>query len=164
MRACLIASDEHRRPLSVREVQQAQALHRAAPGRALATTPKPLTWPEDLVETLAEILADALLADIRTYPNLENVQANSGSRRLTRSAYAPREAGSRHEATPESISGSGKSRNRAARQEHLPPPRKTARGPPDLETTRTQPRLTVTPAGPYSCRTDSGHNTRTHGV
>jgi hypothetical protein len=52
--------------------------------------------PEELIETLATLLADALIADIRQYPNLAELPANrestvespSGLNRRKRSAHA----------------------------------------------------------------------------
>ena len=60
------------------------------------STPEPLPLPPELVEDLARLLADALVADIRQYPNLAELEAKrestvespSGLNRRRRSARA----------------------------------------------------------------------------
>ena len=43
------------------------------------STPEPLPLPPELVEDLARLLADALVADIRQYPNLAELEAKRES-------------------------------------------------------------------------------------
>jgi hypothetical protein len=46
-----------------------------AAANASALSPDPLPLPPELVEDLARFLAEALVADIRQYPNLAELQA-----------------------------------------------------------------------------------------
>ena len=73
-----------------------------------ATRPEPLPLPQELIEDLARLFADAIVADIRQYPNLSELKAN-------------------RDATVESPSGRNRREVRVPRRRALEPPRETRR-------------------------------------
>ena len=79
------------------------------PVQGVATEPsEPLPLPPELIEDLASLLADAIVADIRLYPNLAELHANQ-------------------QVTDESPSGHNRRRQAGTPADHPPVARQTRR-------------------------------------